>query len=114
MLREPGTAACALLTFVLQPEASCRHADVREEVQIQLVGRTVQQRWNSCACAGKNEAATVSTGTNRAVTVSTGTNKVVKVTIGTNIRTGKNSVQTDLPVQINYSRYSLNCSLNVF
>lgn len=41
------------LTFVFQPESSCRHANIREEVEIQLVGRAVEERWDGGASGEK-------------------------------------------------------------
>lgn len=34
------------LTFVFQPESSCRHADIREKVEVELVGGAVEQSWD--------------------------------------------------------------------
>lgn len=34
------------LTFVFQPESSCRHADVREKVEVELVGGAVEESRN--------------------------------------------------------------------
>lgn len=31
------------LTFVFQPESSCRHANIREEVEVELVGGAVEE-----------------------------------------------------------------------
>lgn len=39
------------LTFVFQPESSCRHADIREKVEVELVGGAVEQSWDSRAFA---------------------------------------------------------------
>lgn len=39
------------LTFVFQPESSCRHADIREKVEVELVGGAVEQSWDRRAFA---------------------------------------------------------------
>lgn len=41
------------LTFVFQPESSCRYTDIREKVEVELVGGTVEESWDGCAFRGR-------------------------------------------------------------
>lgn len=41
-----------LLTFVFQPKSSCRHANIREEVEVELVGGAVEERRDGGAWGG--------------------------------------------------------------
>lgn len=37
------------LTFVFQPESSCRHTNIREKVEVELVGGAVEESWDGGA-----------------------------------------------------------------
>lgn len=37
------------LTFVFKPESSCRHTNIREKVEVELVGSAVEESWDRSA-----------------------------------------------------------------